>query len=252
MTCLPWLDTLTTGLPQPISIIDDTMVQDSILNDVNIPKTDEVVEKNIDVAVDQSFEEIQFEDSAEPLTVQNSDTVATGNPDLCFFFKPDSEIYNETLVKIQSVASDEVYYHDVCRQNFRNHKRSLVKSPVRTSWHISRETHETVYREICNLIEENVIKRGRCYFLSYLHKEYLEMFKELSEGSDVASIFAAHYLEEKIHKKFNDKIQILMSNKKKVVAPKGISNIDDSLFAHLKDQDTLQAAAAILREEILE
>ncbi|GFV42590.1 uncharacterized protein TNCV_1315951 [Trichonephila clavipes] len=42
-----------------------------------------------------------------------------------------------------------------------------------------------------------------------------------------------------------------MSNKKKVVAPKGISNIDDSLFAHLKDQDTLQAAAAILREEIL-
>ncbi|GFV47229.1 hypothetical protein TNCV_4828851 [Trichonephila clavipes] len=130
------------------------MVQDSILNDVNIPKTDEVVEKNIDVAVDQSFEEIQFEDSAEPLTVQNSDTVATGNPDLCFFynkkkqfkskneplrtskknqfqinilskFKPDSEIYNETLVKIQSVASDEVYYHDVCRQNFRNHKRSL-------------------------------------------------------------------------------------------------------------------------------
>ncbi|GFV55520.1 uncharacterized protein TNCV_2020461 [Trichonephila clavipes] len=67
------------------SIIDDTMVQDSILNDVNIPKTDEVVEKNIDVAVYQSFEEIQFEDSAEPLTVQNSDTVATGNPDLCFF-----------------------------------------------------------------------------------------------------------------------------------------------------------------------
>ncbi|GFW07964.1 uncharacterized protein TNCV_3920961 [Trichonephila clavipes] len=77
------------------------------------------------------------------------------------------------------------------------------------------------------------------------------MFKELSEGSDVASIFAAHYLEEKFHKKFNDKIKILMSNKKKVVAPKGVSNIDDSLFAHLKDQDTLQAAAAILREEIL-
>ncbi|GFU79662.1 uncharacterized protein TNCV_4484941 [Trichonephila clavipes] len=77
------------------------------------------------------------------------------------------------------------------------------------------------------------------------------MFKELSEGSDVASIFAAHYLEEKIHKKFNDKIQILMSNKKKSCCSKGISNIDDSLFAHLKDQDTLQAAAAILREEIL-
>ncbi|GFV01446.1 hypothetical protein TNCV_2960401 [Trichonephila clavipes] len=87
---IPLQSTSSSAIEQPStsansSIIDDTMVQDSILNDVNIPKTDEVVEKNIDVAVDQSFEEIQFEDSAEPLTVQNSDTVATGNPDLCFF-----------------------------------------------------------------------------------------------------------------------------------------------------------------------
>ncbi|GFX71450.1 hypothetical protein TNCV_2694381 [Trichonephila clavipes] len=87
---IPLQSTSSSAIEQPStsansSIVDDTMVQDSILNDVNIPKTDEVVEKNIDVAVDQSFEEIQFEDSAEPLTVQNSDTVATGNPDLCFF-----------------------------------------------------------------------------------------------------------------------------------------------------------------------
>ncbi|GFX52940.1 uncharacterized protein TNCV_3228081 [Trichonephila clavipes] len=87
---IPLQSTSSSAIEQPStsansSTIDDTMVQDSILNDVNIPKTDEVVEKNIDVAVDQSFEEIQFEDSAEPLTVQNSDTVATGNPDLCFF-----------------------------------------------------------------------------------------------------------------------------------------------------------------------
>lgn len=113
-------------------------------------------------------------------------------------------IYNETSMKIQSILSSKVYYHDVCRQSFRNQKRSLVKSPVRTSWHISREIHDTVYKEICMLIEENVIKRGRCYFLSYLHKEYLDMFKELSGGSDAKSIFTLHYLEEKISKKFGD------------------------------------------------
>lgn len=77
------------------------------------------------------------------------------------------------------------------------------------------------------------------------------MFKELSGDSDAKSIFTPHYLEEKIYKKFGNELKSLMPNKKKVVAPKVVSTIDDSLFAHLKDQDTLQAAAAILRKEIL-
>ncbi|KAG8307610.1 hypothetical protein J6590_016052 [Homalodisca vitripennis] len=36
-------------------------------------------------------------------------------------------------------------------------------------------------------------------------KEYLEIFKELSESSDPASIFNASYLEEKLRKKFVNK-----------------------------------------------
>ncbi|KAK0177228.1 hypothetical protein PV328_001304 [Microctonus aethiopoides] len=277
--------TSSSGIKQPStssdsSIISDTVVHDSLVKDVSLPETEEAG-KEIEAEAEQPLEEGPSQVSIEASTVQTFDSVVLANVNLCFFcnkkkkqyrskneplrtslkdqfeksilsnLKPDTEIYNETLAKIQSILSCQVYYHNVCRQNFRNQKRSLVKSPVRTSWHISREIHETVYEEICYLIEENVINRGRCYFLSYLHKEYLEMFKELSEGSDATSIFTTHYLEEKIHKKFTDKIQILVSNKKKVVAPKGISTIDDSLFAHLKDQDTLQAAAAILRAEIL-
>ncbi|CAG9834603.1 unnamed protein product [Diabrotica balteata] len=202
------------------SIIVDTLVHDSLEKDGNLPETKEA-EKEIDAEL--PLEEGPSENLAQSSTVETSDTVASAssNSNLCFFFvtkkkkqfrgkidplqasekdqfeksvllnfKADTEIYNETLTKIQSVLSRQVYYHDSCRQNFRNQKRSLVKSPVRTSWHISREVHETVYKEICNLIEENVINRGRCYFLSYLHKEYLEMFKELSESSDSASILS--------------------------------------------------------------
>ncbi|KAK0077457.1 hypothetical protein PV326_010040 [Microctonus aethiopoides] len=236
-------------LLQDIHSIKKTLFFDSL------PETKEA-EKEIEAEAQQPLEEGPSKVSVKASTVQTSDPVVSANKDqfeksILSNFKPDSEIYNETLIKIQSILSCQIYsYHDVCRKNFRNQKRSLVKSPVRTSWHISREMHETVYKEIRYLIEENVINRGRCYFLSYLHKEYLEMFKDLSEGSDATSIFTTHYLEEKIHKKFTDKIQILVSNKKKVVAPKGISTIDDSLFAHLKDQDTLQEAAAILRAEI--
>lgn len=231
------------------TIVDETVMNDSLIEDVNVPETHDDMEKDIEAEVHQPLKEGPSEDSAELSNTQTSDTVAVANLNLCFFcnkkkkqnrskneplrtsekdqfeksilsnFKPDTEIYNETLTKIQSVLSCNIYYHDVCRQNFRNQKRSLIKSPVRTSWHISREIHDTVYKEICNLIEENVIKRGRCYFLTYLHKEYLDMFKELSEGSDSISIFTKHYLEEKIHRKFNDKIQILIPNKKKSCCP---------------------------------
>lgn len=54
-----------------------------------------------------------------------------------------------------------------------------------------------------------------------------------------------------MYNKFGDDLKILMSNNKKLIVPKGVSIIDDSLFAQLKDQDTLQAAAAILRKQIL-
>lgn len=60
-----------------------------------------------------------------------------------------------------------------------------------------------------------------------------------------------HRFEEKLRTKFTDKIQILQTNHKNVIAPKGITTIDDTLFVHLKDQDILRAAASILRKEIL-
>lgn len=64
-------------------------------------------------------------------------------------------------------------------------------------------------------------------------------------------MLTSHYLEEKISIKFTDQIHILQSNNKKVLAPKGITTIDDSLLTHLEDMDILQAAASILRNEIM-
>lgn len=64
-------------------------------------------------------------------------------------------------------------------------------------------------------------------------------------------MLTSRYLEEKISKKFSDQIHILQSSNQKVVAPKGIATIDDSVFTHLKDLDIVQAAASILCSEIM-
>lgn len=64
------------------------------------------------------------------------------------------------------------------------------------------------------------------------------------------SMFTTRHLEENIRSKFMDKIQMLQTNYKKIIAPKCINIIDGSLFAHLKDQDILQAAVSILHKEI--
>lgn len=166
--------------------------------------------------------------------------------------KINSDYYNEMLDKLQNITSNKIYYHEKCRTDARN-KKKLQKSPVKTPWHISREYHQTVFQEICTLIEENVIKKGRCYFLSFLHRQYIDYFSELSNdmGHTLSSVISSQYLEEKIRVQFAGNIQILQSGHKKVIAPKGITSIDESLFAHLKERDILQAAASILHKEIM-
>ncbi|CAH1100553.1 unnamed protein product [Psylliodes chrysocephalus] len=119
------------------SIIDDTIVHDSLVKDVNLPETEEV-EKEIDAEAEQPLEAGSSEDLAELPTVHTSDNVASANLNVCFFatkkkkqyrsknqplrtsgkdqfeesillnLKPNTKIYSKTLTKIQSVLSCEV------------------------------------------------------------------------------------------------------------------------------------------------
>lgn len=52
----------------------------------------------------------------------------------------DTGLYDETLEKLAKITT-EMFYHKVCRNEFRNKKTSSVKKPVRSSWHASRENY---------------------------------------------------------------------------------------------------------------
>ena len=180
--------TSSSGIQQPSTssdnlIISDKVVHDSLVEDVSVTETEEAG-KEIEAEAEQPLEEGTSEVLVEASTVQTYDPAVSTNSNFWGVFcnkkkkqkrskneplrisekefeksilsklKLDTEIYNETLVKIQSIPSCQIYYHDVCQQNFRNQKRSLVKCPVRTSWHIHREIHATVYTEICHLLRK--------------------------------------------------------------------------------------------------
>ncbi|KAK0174239.1 hypothetical protein PV327_011124, partial [Microctonus hyperodae] len=155
--------------------------------------------------------------------------------------------------KLKKYSGDTIYYHQICRVAFFNKSKSSNKKSVPTAWHSRRNLHQNVFEKITSLIENNVINKGRCYYLSYLHKLYMDKLQNFDgENEEMLDVtFTAQRLEDKIKNNFSGRIQILQWKHKKVIAPKGITTIDDALFAHLKDENTLQAAALILRREIL-
>ena len=122
-----------------------------------------------------------------------------------------------------------------------------------TSWHELRKNQSAVFDEVCNFIQQNVVVKGRCYFLTYLHRQYMELFTEEFENSkEVMGNYTTHNLEDKIKKVFTKEIKFLPCHNKKVLAPKHVSVIDEELLNNLKDQDIHNKAALILRKSVLQ
>ncbi|KAG5891399.1 hypothetical protein JTB14_017920 [Gonioctena quinquepunctata] len=59
------------------------MINDSLIEDVNVPETHDGMEKDIEAEVHQPLKEGPSEDSAESSNTQTSDTVAAANLNLC-------------------------------------------------------------------------------------------------------------------------------------------------------------------------
>ncbi|GFR24747.1 hypothetical protein TNCT_73661 [Trichonephila clavata] len=83
------------------------------------------------------------------------------------------EEYAELLNKLKNFSGPKISYTE-CRVNF-NNKISFSKKPSsKNDWHCHREYHQLAFNEISGIIEEDVIKKGRCYLLVYLHELYID------------------------------------------------------------------------------
>lgn len=64
-------------------------------------------------------------------------------------------------------SGDIIYYHHICHVSFFSKVKSSNKQPIQTAWHIRRNLHNNVFEEISSLIENDVIKEGRCYIFTH-------------------------------------------------------------------------------------
>lgn len=164
----------------------------------------------------------------------------------------EEEDLQELIEKAQDVTNSKIYYHNKCQLDY-SYKISSKKNTTKTPWHDVREGHQVVFDELCNFIEENVVKKGRSYFLTYLHRHYTELFKEKVENAEkIMGDFAAHNLESKIEGVFKKDIKFMKHYNKKLLVPKNITAIDEEFIQNLKDQDILDKAALFLRKSVLQ
>lgn len=167
-------------------------------------------------------------------------------------FKVKDENTTELINKITNYALPKIYYHHICEVNF-SYKITQNKNTLKSHWHDLREHHQGVFDGMCTFIKENIIEKGKIYFLTYLHRYYMNLFEESAAENceEISGNFTPHNLEVKIMKVFSKDIKFFSIGNKKILASKHISSIDDQSFQNLKDEDILNSAALLLRKSVL-
>ncbi|CAG5019589.1 unnamed protein product [Parnassius apollo] len=160
--------------------------------------------------------------------------------------------FTELLNRLENFSSPKIHYHTECRVDF-NNKISLLKKPFsKSDWHFHREYHQLAFDEISVIIEEDIIKKGRCHLLIHLHELYIDSLEKIFQDNSVEMnvTFTAQHLEEKILKQFSYDIKSFIVHNKKIIAPKFLHMIDYTMLENLQTENILQKAALILRETI--
>ena len=100
------------------------------------------------------------------------------------------------------LAHSDIKYHKLCKVQYENHSASYTaQQQEKRKWHFKRNFHNIVYQELCAFINENVINKKKCFFLSYLKTIYLDILAKLYESSDATfekTNFSPRHLEERL------------------------------------------------------
>jgi len=163
------------------------------------------------------------------------------------------EEFKNLFEKLENFSNPKVHYHTECRVNFNNKISAFKKPSTKSDWHFQREFHELAFNDISSIIEQDIIKKGRCYLLLHLHELYIDSLEKICDENlvEMNTTYTAHHLQEKIIKTFSKAVKFFTIHNKKIIAPDYLQTIDDTIFDNLQTDNILQKAALILRKSIL-
>lgn len=137
-----------------------------------------------------------------------------------------------TALKNEAILSGlqsrvEIAYHKECYSTIRKKYISAVnkcENPQEPGiWHATREIHKAAFKSVSELIEEEIIKNGKIYFLADLYATYKSLLIEFGDGvysSENTDDSNATRFSDKILKIFGDRVMIEASDtplKKRIV-----------------------------------
>ncbi|KAF5280056.1 hypothetical protein FQR65_LT15108 [Abscondita terminalis] len=105
-----------------------------------------------------------------------SKALTTGNMKLCQAIETVKSTLQHTL------------YHSSCKSMLESASVSIiVAAQPPTTWHHTRYINAIVIQEIFKFIEDNVVQKRQCYFLTFILTLYINRLKEERKGREVVS-----------------------------------------------------------------
>ncbi|CAL4062288.1 unnamed protein product [Meganyctiphanes norvegica] len=163
---------------------------------------------------------------------------------------------NERLKAIVSPGIDliakEAQYHKSCHRKFFHE----IKYVPKTSYSSIRYLHTTTFQAISDIIELQIIERGRSMFCASLLELYRKEFLRIGGTKEDFKSYTIQNLMNKVKDKFGERISVSLYDQRKgnFLYKVDMSEVDarENLNDVQKHLQTIESAALSLRSAILE
>lgn len=182
-----------------------------------------------------------------PFCKKRESTIQTSDSKVPNRILKDSKDKNKLLEeKIEIIINKKLplNYHKSCYSKFLQ-----MQEKVYNSFTSVRHMHSLAWEKLCEVIEDDVIAGGQCFYLSLLENVYYEVGKTQSMKLNIEidqRVFTKN-VKEKVLNKYKKYVSFKKVDKKLVIVPKGIKLPENTLLPPVNE--ILWEAAKIIREE---
>lgn len=170
--------------------------------------------------------------------------------------KTTAETLNDSQI-LSKLENQTIVYHTTCFSSYQIQLKRHTEVHVDSSWHENRELHKLAFDSLVDFITREIIENNKVMCLTQLFSRYQALLLEFAEGKmdpdDDMALYRSDYLENKILKRFGDRLTIEASDGpryKKIVYKTDIDvsvMANNTKFLETKEDNKFEDVAYYLR-----